>query len=867
MSNYEVQNVRSAANGHWREVLVRAGIEASYLTGKAGPCPFCRAGTDRWVFDNKNGNGNGFCRQCDAKGDGFRLVGKAMGLNSKRDFPKILEFVANSIGLKVSSGASKQSTTKTGSSYDFISIWDQSKPLKESAPGIVESYLRNRGIELDYVPECLRFHSSLGAFDKDRSLGDHPAMVAAVTDEIGNIIGLHRTYLTPEGTKAPLGKSTKKVLGSISGGTIRLYEGSVRTVGIAEGIENSLSVHRATGMDMVAAPSGTVMKNTPFLSTVEEIHIWADLDRSGAGKKFAEELANRLVAEGKKVFIHFPPFEIPENEKGIDWNTILQKNGPEEILRARLECTEWKPPKSLSDWPIRLPLPPKLSPIAKLRSDMLPAALRPWIEDLSERMNLPLEFVAGCAITVMGSAIGRRCGIHPHQEDDWLVIPCLWGGLVAPPSVLKTPAMSAAISPLRKLEADTQKQFGEALKKHNDRVELEKISIDARSTELKKKARGGLEKAKIEEELKIIQQTVGELDEGAPWLRRYSTNDATTEKLGELLSKNPDGMFVFRDELYGFLKSLEKQGRENDRAFYLESWNGLGSYTFDRIGRGTIHVPALCISMFGGIQPDRLHAYFSQVISNGSGDDGFLSRFQILFYPDSPTKFKYVDRKPNYEAKRRVNNIVARLVETNYRQLGIKIDEFRDIPTFRFDSKAQQIFREWYERFSQNLLDSTEPSSIVSHLGKYRSLVPALSLIFHLVDNCEAEFVPLEVSADSISMALTWIEILEQHARRIYSQSINPDIHAAYALDKKIRAGRLTDGTTVREIYRNEWSDLTKPEFVKGGLALLEKLGWLRVEEVRGSAGGAPSELIRLHPELVASTERPDTTNPSEGAE
>ena len=81
------------------------------------------------------------------------------------------------------------------------------------------------------------------------------------------------------------------------------------------------------------------------------------------------------------------------------------------------------------------------------------------------------------------------------------------------------------------------------------------------------------------------------------------TQDATVEKLGELLQENPRGMLVSRDELAGWLRTMDKPGREGDRDFYLEGWNGSGGYTLDRIGRGTVHIPAVTLSICGGIQP------------------------------------------------------------------------------------------------------------------------------------------------------------------------------------------------------------------------------------------------------------------------
>ena len=50
--------------------------------------------------------------------------------------------------------------------------------------------------------------------------------------------------------------------------------------------------------------------------------------------------------------------------------------------------------------------------------------------------------------------------------------------------------------------------------------------------------------------------------------------DATTEKLHEILNENPAGVFVVRDELTGWLGELDKPGREGERAFYLQAWNG-----------------------------------------------------------------------------------------------------------------------------------------------------------------------------------------------------------------------------------------------------------------------------------------------------
>ena len=137
-------------------------------------------------------------------------------------------------------------------------------------------------------------------------------------------------------------------------------------------------------------------------------------------------------------------------------------------------------------------------------------------------------------------------------------------------------------------------------------------------------------------------RTHGEQAPEAPTLRRYKTNDSTVEKLGELLRENPAGLLVLRDELVGLIATWEREGREGERAFFLEAWNGNQSFDTDRIGRGHISIPNLCASIFGGIQPDKLMVYLEQA-AHALANDGMLQRFQVLVYPD-PRRWEW--RRP-----------------------------------------------------------------------------------------------------------------------------------------------------------------------------------------------------------------------------
>ena len=125
--------------------------------------------------------------------------------------------------------------------------------------------------------------------------------------------------------------------------------------------------------------------------------------------------------------------------------------------------------------------------------------------------------------------------------------------------------------------------------------------------------------------------------------------------------------------------------------------------------------------------------------------------------------------------------------------------------------------------------------------------MPSLALIFHLVA-VVTETSSGPVSLEAAKLAADWCDYLEQHARKIYSPELQPDVTAAHRLAAKIKAGDIQDGQTVREIYRCQWSGLTNAESVSAGLGILIECGWVRMEQAE--TGGRPSDVLHIHPDL-----------------
>jgi putative DNA primase/helicase len=250
-----------------------------------------------------------------------------------------------------------------------------------------------------------------------------------------------------------------------------------------------------------------------------------------------------------------------------------------------------------------------------------------------------------------------------------------------------------------------------------------------------------------------------------PELRRLVVNDATFEAMHETMAANPAGILVVRDELTGWLAQLDKPGREGERAFCLQAWNGDTPFTLDRIARGTIHVPNCCMSMLGGITPGRLRSYLADALQDGPANDGLVQRFQVLVWPDMDPAWAPVN-KPAYEsAESEAESVFRRAIEL----------DAENPRRFFFDRDAQELFWAWLAELEAKVRGNELHPALISHLAKYRSLMPSLALLSCVADEPASE----SISLDDARRAAALCEYYESHAMRVYSCVITPQMRAS----------------------------------------------------------------------------------------
>jgi hypothetical protein len=480
-------------------------------------------------------------------------------------------------------------------------------------------------------------------------------------------------------------------------------------------------------------------------------------------------------------------------------------------------------------WPNPTPIKKikkELSPVISMTPEMIPVPYRDWLMDISERMQCPLDYVAVTAIVTTAAIIGAGCHVRPKRRDTWAVVPNLWGGIVGRPSTLKSPSLKEVMKPLKRLEEKARAVFEKEKQLHEQEMESHLVVKDAIKKKLGKAAYAGnsLQADMIKQELNGLKVPK------APVYKRYQTNDATIEKMQELLSQNPKGLLLFRDELIGLWATWEKEGHEADRSFYLEAWNGDGEKTTDRIGRGTTYTENLCISILGGTQPDKLFSYFNHTMS-GFCNDGLLQRFQLLVYPDDNRDWSLVDEKPNAVAQDRAVSIMQKLDTMNFREQGAFQKDEQETPYFCYTDTAQHFFYCWLTNWEQQKLTAEDEPIIIEHLAKYRKLLPALSLVFHLILVADGN-ARGNIDVQSLSLAKDWCDYLETHARRIYDGGLSPGYEGARTLARKIQEGELKATFELRDVYRKQWSHLRNREEAAAALEVLIEHGWIKENQI-----------------------------------
>jgi hypothetical protein len=304
-------------------------------------------------------------------------------------------------------------------------------------------------------------------------------------------------------------------------------------------------------------------------------------------------------------------------------------------------------------------------------------------------------------------------------------------------------------------------------------------------------------------------QPLKDWQEDEKW--RTLTCDATTESLVGILSENPRGLILARDELSGWFGGFGayKGSSGGDVATWLEMYGGRAYFT-DRVGRGSIKVPRSSVSVSGTIQPMTL----SGILKPEFRANGLLARF-LLAAPPRKKKVWHENGIPDQTVK-------------NWKKLVWDLLDFADEKELRLDEEAKALYVDFFNESSEVSL--TLPSDETAAWSKLEGYCARLALVLQMVANVSGGGSSERIEASAMQTAIKLIDWFKAETNRVYSLM---KISARKSTDENLLAFIRSRGgqVTVRDVSQNYRPLKNKEEEIGKKFIELAKNGYGTVEQ------------------------------------
>jgi hypothetical protein len=309
--------------------------------------------------------------------------------------------------------------------------------------------------------------------------------------------------------------------------------------------------------------------------------------------------------------------------------------------------------------------------------EILPPTLANFVDTEHRAMGADPSAIAMAALTAVSGAMHAETQVR--AGEGWWEKPLLWTALVGMPSTMKSPIIDKSTKPLSRIDSRRDKFW------RQEQAKWAKIPNN-----------------------KTIPSP--------PKPARCVINDATAEKVAELLSRDPSGSLLVQDELAGWLGGFDRYNTgQSPRAFYLTAWKG-GPFLKDRVGKGRtdldaeVRVENLALRILGGIQPDRL------IKLGDLTSDGLLQRFLPVLMKSAILGDPY--------------HPVAG-AEAEYEKF---IRSINDLPAqnYHFADEAFEVRDGVLSHLHKLELVDGFPSSLIGAIGKLNGYFARICLVLHV---------------------------------------------------------------------------------------------------------------------------------------
>lgn len=437
-----------------------------------------------------------------------------------------------------------------------------------------------------------------------------------------------------------------------------------------------------------------------------------------------------------------------------DAGKALYENGFGSRLQKKIKEIEPKMPKEMpiqkADFPI----------------DIFPKEIQFYMNECAQKLDSNIDYMGVSMLWLISVCIGNSYEIE--VKKGWIENGVLWVAVVGKAGIGKTPSINNVIFPLMKENSKEIKRYIQESEKYNHFQSLSK---------------------KEKEDYPEVFQ---------PKKSQFIANDITLEALVDLHQESDNAVGVFKDELAGWLKDMNKYRAGSDLEFWLSCWSSK-SVSMNRKTAKSSFVERPFIPVLGGIQP----TVFNSFSTEENKENGFMDRM-LLSYPEASVDV-YNDSELDYQTIKWYSENIKKFYQ-GVKSL-VKRNEDGDILATKVkwsvDAKAQWI--RIFNKITAAQNNENENEYLKSMYPKQKSYIPRFALLINSFESFfNDEVGQMEITKESILKAEKLSDYFVLNAKKIKLQSteiteIKTAIKRAETPAEKIKAIYIQDSNFNRK--------------------------------------------------------------------
>jgi hypothetical protein len=365
--------------------------------------------------------------------------------------------------------------------------------------------------------------------------------------------------------------------------------------------------------------------------------------------------------------------------------------------------------------------------------DVFPKDIQYYLTECKEKLDSNIDYMGVSLMWLISVCVGISTRIEVKRG--WYEFGVLWVAVVGKAGIGKTPSINNVIFPLMK---ENSKEIKNYIKNKEGEDYYNSLS----------------------------KQDKESYPEPKPAVKtQFIANDITLEALVDLNQQSDNSVGVFKDELAGWLKDMNKYRAGSDLEFWLSTWSSK-SVNLNRMTRAGSFVEKPFIPVLGGIQP----SIFNSFSTEENKENGFMDRM-LLAFPDAKVD-KYNENELDVDLIRWYGQVIKDFYQQTKGRVFRNAEGDIEVETINFSAEAKKEWELIFNEITNKQNNDEESEFLKSMYPKQKSYIPRFALLLNVFNNAFKDGKPsTEIELETIQKAKKLSDYFVNNARKVKFES------------------------------------------------------------------------------------------------